>query len=1432
MREVSADILAAIQNSSKRIVAKAKIDPSRTFFPALTDDDPYDSGDYSVITDDPWGQCMLYSPTYDLAYTFVVDSTSGKIYGMEQGDNTKNDMSLTADEETKPACWCLGDGTAYLWFWSDANDLTRVLVDLSDFSTSGSTVITVDNLTAAYTVSAGSPHALSATQIVLTYQTSIGGIGVGNYDNSQWVHWGNRFLSPGGVTATDWTIYSTAIIFNSRVFVYCTDMNEGWVRGVNFNPYKNLWSDSFEAMPADLSRFCVLNAINQGGYIHVSGQFHRTEDWANAKVYSFVVRSLDGYTFSWDRFVLLSTLGYQFQVAFKGGAGSSYVYASDRNSVGIAEASWFFVSTPNSSILLEPPNDLVAVTIDSPSTASLDIKAHDEVYYDEEVIANNNRVILYLGYEVADGEYEYVEYQTYIIEKRAVGHSDVNKTLVLQLQDMATWKTSQIAFPFYAEILSKISFTDDCDLQDLTYPVRTVSPYMPEFLILDFWNNAEWDGDGTVNDGEEFQFRSGDSGPGCSYKSPSMYQGDTDKIKWRTTKLIDYHLLDSYPTIRAAGTMTAKLFGWETAAEAFDGDTSARPNSTWELFVVTADPDNLDDKTVTKGTLTSSYALWPQYYPDDESGSYPIEYSFSGLTEDDVILYFGLTAENTVAGVCTIQPERLEIGGIDFVYVGTGTSQAWETSNPDKDVYDREFLKNPDTKIPSILFTMRPYSAFNFRISADFIYSAGNNPISVGRTCWGVVGLAEDGKDYVVARYHKQKSQLELILVRSNAETELAYFGLADADAVMMDHRDGCFRVWYRNDTTTWVGPVIEHHYDESANGRIATSNVGIMHTGVYTAIAPPGFLIPSFQMNKSDGIGMIASSDDSVLDAFPTSGEVIIDNQVYSYTGKTPRTDDYMGPFQGRRRLQDYWKTYRESGITYTGHGVEATAWFPDSDPYRYQNMLLSADRGRTWLITKSDWQVQDQTAGVRTLLPNRSRHYCSSLDGRSPITHDQRINFVSGILDIEPVGSTDPGYHLYGAWCALHGTDEIWVTHVEANTITKDATVKDMTSMLCKTASVVAEFPGDTEITSLALTDSGQELETTDPYLPGGFDVYFTMNEALASGDWIAIYADNLYVGDPSGAEQIDIGIKNNSGVLQIFSDPQDGTEDPVYIDTSFDANLMYEVRVLFHGTYCSVYLDDVWAATFSYAEENDIDGDYTKVVTWPEQQIKLYMYSNQAATYQVNDILVTELFDWREAVYVESETNAASALGSVIQERPIENSPTIAGGMSFSYFLVRDNIEYLPTDARNLINNHHSGKETMPSAGSDAIVIFADVDFAEFPNFADTEGFLTRVLKLSNLETGARKTAIIKLRKAWEHQWQHDILLSPDLRFQVGDRFIFAYRLSGTGRYEQHTCIIENLNMHFTEGNYEMALDGYRSTIQYLRSSVSGYAEGVAP
>ncbi len=1392
MRTVSEALRVAVQEkTSSRMYAKAVIDPSRTFFNTPTDDNPYDGGDYSIPTDTPVGQCTCYSPTQGAAVTFIADPSTGVLYSMVQGDSGKNNLGITADEDTKPAVWDRGDGTAYLWYCNSSGTLKRSTINMSSWAVSGTITVTVDYLPSEWTDVAGSPHAISETQIVYVYLTSIGGLGVGYHDGSRFYHWERRFISPNMLTIKDWSIYSAAALLDNRIFVYSTDLDTGEVRGVRFQPFREKWSDSFTALPADLSRFDVGNAVQSGGFIHMTGQFHRTDDLDDAKVYSLALRSRDGFTFSWDRFTLLSSLGYQFQIGLD--QGGKQVYASDRNSVGVDDMSHFFVAVPNGRTEIGPPGDIVNFSISSAESASMQLKGYDEAFIDHATIRKGSKLQAYVGY-LAAGVIEWVLYQTYIIDAFNEGFSSGNRSISLGLQDMGSWMTSQLAFPFYSEILSKSSQYDDCDEKDRMYPVQTSDKEMFSFMHLDFWNNEEWDGDGAVS-GTSTRWRT--SGPGCNYREDlTNDQGETDQLLMATCDMKTQPFLSAYPVIGTSD-VDAKFYGWERTTA--DG----RPNSDWYMYAVTAPPDDLDNKTVTVGTLTSTYRKWPQEDPDNEDGSYPIEFTWTTLTQDDVLLYFGFANRNTGTGTSASNPERIEVEGVSFVYDQLKSASSWDLNNPDPAAYNRKYLRMPGTGLPNVMFVTKPYTAFRFTMAADFIYDAGSEPLAQGKVGWGVVGVAKNGQDYILGRWLDNVGEMQIVGMRDGAETILATQALGSApDGVMMDHRDGLIRLWYRAAVATeWTGPYLEHQWDEVTDGVMSTSSTGIMHMGIYAAVNPPGFLCSSFNSGDADGVCMIASSDDTVITNFPASGKVSINAIQYTYSGKTPLTGDYLGPYQGRQTWN--YKRHEDSSIFGGGWGHENAVYFPTSAYDRMKDLLLGAGNGHTWLIDKgTDWTVTHSTAGQQFQLLHRARHYGSSIGGNY-VGPDNRTHIGPGLLGLERVGTGDLRLHPYGALVSVYGTDQIWAKAAVSTMVDRDATVKDMLAQLCNAASTETEFTGDWVDDTENIGTTPVQLAPTTTLFPGGFDLYFEMPQ-ITDGHSVTVYADNVFINDSDGeptANKLEISITRSGSILQVESLPTGGTDiDDVTINTDILQADDHSVRVLFHGEFCSVYLDRTSVATFAYGAD---------ALTWPDTAVDLYMKCS--ATYTITDILVNELFDWREAIYVESELTAASALGSVVQERPVEMAPTSVGGMSFSYNIIRDTITYSNAQSKNTFRSHQRVDRTVGDAGSDAIVYFADIDFVSHQAFADEEGFLTRVFKLATLDTGANTAAQIMLERAYANQFQHNITMRPDPRIEVGDRMEIHYLVPGTNTQRDYALIVENISIGIDEGRYMMSIAG---------------------
>jgi len=320
------------------------------------------------------------------------------------------------------------------------------------------------------------------------------------------------------------------------------------------------------------------------------------------------------------------------------------------------------------------------------------------------------------------------------------------------------------------------------------------------FLYLDFWNNDEWDGDGEIT-GTPTKWRT-EGGPGCNYRDDlTNGAGEADQLLMKTCDLNEQPFINEYPVIGNT-TVTARFYGWERT------DRSTKTNSNWYMYAVTAPADDLDTKSVTVGILHDSMGgvrKFPQKDPDDESGKYPIIFTWDTLTNEHVLLYFGFACRNSSVGTSTINLERIEVEGVSFSYSQLSSSSTWEVNNPDPETYDRKYLRMPATGLPAIQFVTKPYSAFRFTMAADFIYEPGDEPLTIGKVGWGVVGIARDGNNYILARWLKNGARLQVVLVGNGVETLLAEEDLAQPDGVMMDHRDGLIRVWYRaTGSTVW----------------------------------------------------------------------------------------------------------------------------------------------------------------------------------------------------------------------------------------------------------------------------------------------------------------------------------------------------------------------------------------------------------------------------------------------------------------------------------------------------------------------------------------------------------------------------------------------------------------------------------------------------
>lgn len=1377
MRTITTTYEAALYQPSYRMYVRATFDPCRTYFSTLTDDYAFDEEEYTTMTDTPIGQCMVFDANSSKTKTFIVDGSALK--GMTQGSTEQTTITgITIDGHVKPGAWYSDTGIATLRWWN-GTDMASADCTLSDLSI-GSISSTSVECYSSWTKGDVSFICVSATQTVALYQTSKGGISVSYHDGSNWHSWTRRFISPKEITTNYWPILSAAAILGNYLFVYITDMDTGEVRGVRYDISNDLWGSMFLALPADLTRFDISNAIVANGYIHLAGQFHRTGDVAAAQKYSQVLRSSDGYTFSWDRFTLLSKLGYKFHIALD--EAGKKLYASDRNKVSSADASIFFVASPTNRVTLSPPGTIITFALRGNDSAGMRVKSYDEAYYTHVAMSKGCRVIVELGYQTSVGQ-EWCEIGRFIIDTKATLYQDGKRNVELGLVSEGVWKTNQIAFPYYAEINGKPSMYDDCDNKDSLYPAEG-SAKTTDTLVVDFWNSEGWAKDTSYT---EYSWKTA-TGAGCEHKilSGVIAHG------LQTAELTTGQGLSGLPEFIST-VSTVSVYGWERSTH------SDRANSTVAAYLIIQDTESVE--SIITGSLASSYALFPQEYPDTESGSYPITYAFTNMTEGYKIKRIGITVDNSnTENNSDIAFERISIEGTShsFSALTIEAAKGLEQSKPDYFSTTADtILELQATGIASVQFATKPYSAFMFSAEGEFIYDAGLEPLTMGTLAWGVVGVAEDGSNLIIGRYNLSSTRLEIVKLRNGEETILAYHDLGAnvANRVRMEHRDGLLYLCrYDASTTSWLSPECMYQWDETIHGPISTSSTSIMHVGAYMAKLPPGFRIPSFNIQDGeDGIASIAGEEHTNLDALPSSGKVQINNSIYSYTGKTALSPEY-GPVCARN-TGNYGSYTGEDGEAFVGTGVEIGLYHPSNAASYCAGMLISSDNGHTWEITESEWHVVHSNAGVPNPLRNRSRHYGDEVRGNYVGTNS-RMFIAPGLTGIQNPSGEQGTYHPRGEWCWMYGTDRIWLSNFAATVVDRDVTIEDMIRVLCKVASIEPVFPGNFSAT-VSVSTSGTRLGPTRELLPGGYNISFVANPS--EGDGIEVYATNVQFNNYTTS----FGVMKSSGNVALYRRATFGA-DTEYTETSIAWTQDATIRMLMHDSFISIYFNDIWISTFSYDSTD---------VTWPSD-LTMYMKS-LSGTYSISYTL-SELFDWRESVYVESEMNASGAISSVIQERPVEIYPTSTGGLSFSYEMERETLELTTAQCKNVLRKHASIDSTGQDAGSDAIIYFKDIAFSTDENFADTEGFVTRVLKLSNLDYGADIAGKMILRKANEKQHQEKIEIRPNPQLEPGDIIVINYEVSGTGTAVEKAIIIEDITIELGEISQVMSISGRQTDV----------------
>jgi hypothetical protein len=314
------------------------------------------------------------------------------------------------------------------------------------------------------------------------------------------------------------------------------------------------------------------------------------------------------------------------------------------------------------------------------------------------------------------------------------------------------------------------------------------------------------------------------------------------------------------------------------------------------------------------------------------------------------------------------------------------------------------------------------------------------------------------------------------------------------------------------------------------------------------------------------------------------------------------------------------------------------------------------------------------------------------------------------------------------------------------------------------------------------------------------GGFDLKFKLPALSSLNDYVGVIFD-LYL-DWTGWDKQILQFKYVSGptIQLIYGGYDDGSDLPdntyLVFDTSADATNTHEVRVLLQDLFLSVYIDNEWTFTFWMIGNEEFP-------VYPEGAVSIWLYANTG--YTITDISVTELSDWREAVFVDMETTGGSAIAYIIQQRPVEAYPTIDGGMDFVYDKTRTTVT-VPTSLSWQTQESEPGQ-----AGSD-IVVYADNVYSIYSTtYMEEWGFALKVYRLPELDHGAKQAAETILQRTLENLYRHSAEGRPDIRVEIGDKARYTDTLTGTGTAFDEIMIVESINFGFQQGQGSATYQG---------------------
>lgn len=243
-----------------------------------------------------------------------------------------------------------------------------------------------------------------------------------------------------------------------------------------------------------------------------------------------------------------------------------------------------------------------------------------------------------------------------------------------------------------------------------------------------------------------------------------------------------------------------------------------------------------------------------------------------------------------------------------------------------------------------------------------------------------------------------------------------------------------------------------------------------------------------------------------------------------------------------------------------------------------------------------------------------------------------------------------------------------------------------------------------------------------------------------------------------------------------------------------STFDSDVeVFDVRVFFYNEFLSIEINGFWVYSYGFS-----------AIEYPvgRPSIELRALLDDI---EVSEVRRVELSDGREAVFVDYEASTENAIQSIIQQRPVSIFPSVGRSVIFTYSATKDVVGAV------FVQRFVDAVSDSMQIASDALIYFSDVGISLDEDILKDVGFVTRLYRLSELDTGADRAAETLQRRALEKRHNVTVIQRFDPRVEPMDILHINLIAKGTNRTIDRQIIVENTSVSLRDGDYSMSIGG---------------------